>query len=53
MLDPKGRGLAVPELGKRERYERSNREATSTGCVLRGPEQNRVGQRCVGRVGKG
>ena len=33
MLDPKGRGLAVLVLGKRERYERSNREATSAiGC---------------------
>ena len=41
MLDPKGRGLAVPVLGQRER----NR-------ALREPEQNRVGQKCVGHVGE-
>ena len=38
MLVPKGRGLAVLELGKRERYKHLNREATSTGCALREPE---------------
>ena len=38
MLVPKGRGLAVLELGKRERYERSNREAMNAGCALREPE---------------
>ena len=30
MLVPKGRGLAVLKLGKRECWERSNREARST-----------------------
>ena len=42
MLDPKGRGLAVPELGRRECYECSNREAMSASCALREPELNRV-----------
>ena len=47
MLVPKGRGLAVPELGKRERKECSNREATSVGCALREPELNRAHRKCV------
>ena len=42
MLDPQGRGLAVPELGKSEHLEHSNREATSAGCALREPESIRV-----------
>ena len=50
MLDPKGRGLAVLVLGKRECKEYSNREATSTDCVLREPKLNRVGQKCIGHV---
>ena len=51
MLVLKGRGLAVLELGKRERYEHSNREATSVGCALREPELNRGRRKCVGCAG--
>ena len=42
MLNPKGRGLAVLVLGRREHLEHLNREAMSAGCVLREPELNRV-----------
>ena len=51
MLIPNGRGLAVLELGKREHYEHSNREATSAGCVLREPKLNRARRKCIGSIG--
>ena len=51
MLVPKGRGLAVLVLGRRERLEHLNREATSVGCALREPKLNRAHQKCIGHIG--